>query len=222
MFLASKVDLAFTHKIVCAMHWYAFTDGKAWKQGNANQLSGFVTSRINYHGAFIARLSGRSPTPFFISEFDIDQRGNNLNHNRYINYFLAFAADGDFDWALWTFQGIYYIQNGQPGFQEIYGVFNGHWNGLRNPSFLARLQSIQQPFQDPFSSQGSLHQAIYHPPPDSSSMLTVETHSSLIPTKYRGQQGPIDLVGNYLCIGAQGNGLVVVLTAQCSTPNSLW
>eukprot|EP01018_Ginkgo_biloba_P032618 Gb_20519 [translate_table: standard] len=205
------------------MHWYAFTYGKAWEQGNPNQLSGSVTSRTNYHGAFRARSSGRSPTPFFISEFGIDQRGNNLNHNRYINCFLAFAADVDFDWALWTLQG-YYIRNGQPGFQEIYGVFNGHWNGLRNPSFLSRLKSIQQSFLLPrsFASSNLSSATGLCVNVDSGNTLKLESYDSPSTWKYRGQQGPIDLVGNSLCIGAQGNGLVAVLTAQCSTPNSLW
>eukprot|EP01018_Ginkgo_biloba_P000636 Gb_06812 [translate_table: standard] len=212
--------------IVYEMHWYAFTDGKAWEQGNPNQLCGSVTSRINDHAAFIARSSGRSP--LFISKFGINQRGINLNDNRFINCFLAFAADGDFDWALWTLQGSYYIRNGQPGFEETYRVFNGRWNGLRNPSFLSRLKSIQQPFQDPFSSQGALHQAIYHPATglcinvDTGNTLKLDSCDSPSAWKYSGQQGPIYLVENSLCLGAQSNGLVAVLTAECSTPNSLW
>ncbi|KAH9329191.1 hypothetical protein KI387_001299, partial [Taxus chinensis] len=59
--------------------------------------------------------------------------------------------------------GSYYFRNSQPGFEETYGILNARWDGLRNPAFIARLKSIQKPLQDPFSSQGALHQVIYHP-----------------------------------------------------------
>eukprot|EP01018_Ginkgo_biloba_P000642 Gb_13276 [translate_table: standard] len=224
-FLASKpVDLAFTDKIAYEMHWYAFTDGNAWAEGNPNEVCASVTSRMNENAAFIAA----SPAPLIISEFGIDQRGTNVNDNRYINCFLAFAAGGDFDWALWTLQGSYYSRDDKPGSEETYGVFNDNWDGLRNPSFLSRLKSIQQPFQDPFSSQGALHQLIYHPSTGlcinvgSGNTLKLDSCNNARAWNYSGQQGSIGLVGKSECIGAQGNGLVAVLTAECSTPNSLW
>lgn len=146
-FLASTpVSLGFTNKLVYEMHWYSFTDGDAWERTPSNELCKTVTDRVNDHIAFVAKTLSPS-APLFISEFGIDERGTNVGDNRYINCFFAFAADGDFDWALWTLQGSYYIRNGQHNFEETYGIFNVGWDGLRNPTFVSRLQSLQKPFQ---------------------------------------------------------------------------
>ncbi|RVW72603.1 hypothetical protein CK203_050611 [Vitis vinifera] len=36
--------------------------------------------------------------PLFVSEFGVDQRGTNVNDNRYLNCFFGLAAELDFDW----------------------------------------------------------------------------------------------------------------------------
>lgn len=146
-FLASKpVSLPFTHKIVYEMHWYSFTDGKAWEHTPADKLCQTVTARVKDHTAFVTKTLS-PPAPLFISEFGIDERGTNVGDNKFINCFLAFLAAGDYDWALWSLQGSYYIRNGQPGFEETYGIFNVRWDGLRDPTFVSKIQALQKPLQ---------------------------------------------------------------------------
>lgn len=228
-FLASKpVNLAFTNKIVYEMHWYSFTDGKAWERTPANQLCGTVTARINDHIAFVAKTLS-PPAPLFISEFGIDGRGTNVGDNRYINCFFAFAADGDFDWALWTLQGSYYIRNGQPNFEETYGIFNVRWDGIRNPTFVSRLQSLQKPIQEPFSSQEALYKTLYHPGTglclanSDEGGLRLDSCDSPTLFEYKSPQSAITLSDkSSMCIAAQGPGMAAELSTQCSAPNTQW
>lgn len=120
--------------------------GNAWVQKPADTLCKTVTARVNDHTAFVTKTLS-PPAPLFISEFGIDERGTNVGDNKFIDCFLAFLTAGDYDWALWTLQGSYYIRNGQPGFEETYGIFNGRWDGLRDPTFVSKLQSLQKPSQ---------------------------------------------------------------------------
>lgn len=207
------------------MHWYSFTDGNAWMTSNANQLCGTVTARINDHAAFIVKNGTNAP--LFISEFGIDERGTNVKDNRFINCFLAFAAAGDFEWALWTLQGSYYFRNGRPDFEETYGIFNARWDGLRNPDFLTRLKSIQQPFQDPFSSQATPYQIIYHPASGNclaavAGDLKLESCDSSALFTFKTSEGALGLSDEASCITAQGDGQAAALSTQCTQPNSAW
>ncbi|GLJ37814.1 hypothetical protein SUGI_0768940 [Cryptomeria japonica] len=225
-FLASKpVNLGFPNKIVYEMHWYAFTDGNAWMQSNTNQLCGSVTARINDHIAFVVKND--TDAPLFISEFGIDERGTNVKDNRFINCFLAFAAAGDYEWALWTLQGSYYLRNGQTDLEETYGIFNGRWDGLRNPDFLSRLKSIQQPFQDPFSSQEILYQAIYHPASGNclavvAGEVKLESCDSSALFTFKTSEGALGLSEEASCITAQGDDQPAALSTLCTKPDSAW
>eukprot|EP00253_Pinus_taeda_P002179 PITA_02179 len=227
-FLGSKpVSLPFKKKIVYEYHWYAF--GDMWDGGFPNQLCGTITASVESYGAFIVEAVNGTSAPLFISEFGIDQRGVNNNDNRYINCFLAFAAGGDFDWALWTLQASYYIRDGVQGNIETYSVLNEDWEGIRNPDFIAKLKTIQQPIQDPSFSSDSLYQIIYHP----ATGLCLESTTNNINLgscsgigsrwSYNGEEGPIGLLGTSACIGLQGDSLAPVLTYNCSVPdNTLW
>lgn len=228
-FLASKpVSLEFSNKIVYEMHWYSFTDGKAWENMPANKLCGTVTSRVNDHTAFVAKTLS-PPAPLFISEFGIDERGTNVGDNRFINCFLAFAAEGDFDWALWTLQGSYYIRNGQPGFEETYGIFNGRWDDLRDPPFVSRLKSLQKPFQESFSSSEPLYKTLYHPATgqclatSGEGGLKLDSCDSPTLFEYKSPQGAFTLSDeSSTCIAAKGPGLAAELSTQCAASNSKW
>ena len=85
--------------------------------------------------------------PLLVSEFGMDLRGTNVNDNRYINCFLAMAAELDLDWALWTLDGSYYLKKGVIGSSEYYGLLNWNWCETRNSSFLQRISALQSPFQ---------------------------------------------------------------------------
>ncbi|GLJ37916.1 hypothetical protein SUGI_0771340 [Cryptomeria japonica] len=230
-FLAAKPVnlLGFGNKIVYELHWYSFTDGNAWEKGNANDLCGSVTARINDHMAFVVRNSSTfSASPLFVSEFGIDQRGVSVKDNKYINCFLAFAADGDFEWALWTLQGSYYLRNKQPGFEETYGIFNARWDGLRNPVFVAKLKPLQQPFQVPFSSsQEAWYQIIYHPASGlcvavSKGDLKLDSCDGHGLFAFKASEEALGLSDDSQCIAAQGEGQAPVLSGICNNPNSAW
>ncbi|KAH9315796.1 hypothetical protein KI387_024423, partial [Taxus chinensis] len=94
-----------------------------------------------------AIVKSAHPTPMSINEFGIDERGVGVNEKIYINCFLEFSTNGYFEWALWMLQGSYYFHNIQPQFEETYNILNARWDGLRNPSSIGRLKSIEKPFQ---------------------------------------------------------------------------
>ena len=137
------VSLTFSGKLVFEVHWYAFTDGRAWESGNANQVCGTVVSNFMRTSGFLLEKG----FPLFMSEFGVDQRGTNVNDNRYLNCFLALAAELDLDWALWTLVGSYYYRQGVIGMNEYYGVLNLDWDDTRNSSLLQRISALQYPFQ---------------------------------------------------------------------------
>lgn len=137
------VNLTFSGKLVFEIHRYSFTDGKSWETGNANQVCGQVLNDMMSRGGFLLDQG----YPLFVSEFGADQRGTNVNDNRYFNCFLGLAAELDFDWALWTLVGSYYLREGVVGLNEVYGVMDWNWCDIRNSSFLNRISAVQSPFQ---------------------------------------------------------------------------
>lgn len=143
-FLSNRaVDLTFLGKLVFEVHWYGFSDGSAWVSGNPNQVCGMVANNVKRKAGFLLDKGW----PLFVSEFGVDQRGTNVNDNRYLNCFLAVAAELDLDWALWTLVGSYYLRQGVVGMNEYYGVLNWDWNEIRNASVLQKISAIQYPFQ---------------------------------------------------------------------------
>ena len=143
-FLGNKlVSLSFTGKLVLEAHRYGFTDTNIWKSRNANQACRIVVDDMMRTSGFLLRKG----FPLFVSEFGMDLRDTNINDNRYMNCFLTYAAELDFDWALWTLTGSYYIKEGAIDFEEFYGVLNFNWIDIRNPKFLQRISAINSPFQ---------------------------------------------------------------------------
>lgn len=61
--------------------------------------------------------------PLFMSEFGINQDGQSIGDNYYIGCLLAFTAERDIDWSLWSLQGSYYKGLGIIGKNESYAVF---------------------------------------------------------------------------------------------------
>eukprot|EP01018_Ginkgo_biloba_P036824 Gb_32318 [translate_table: standard] len=229
-FLSSKpVSLSFKEKLVFELHWYAFTDGQAWASGNPNQVCGSVTNSVINRGGFLLTPNETYTAPLFISEFGIDQRGQNINDNRYINCFLAFAAENDLDWAYWALQGSYYIRSGTPGLDETYGLLTGDWSQPRNSSFLAKLAVLQQPFQGPGLSDHSPYQIIYHPATgmclQRSSLFGLDLRlgpcTDAEAWKYTPQKN-ILLKGTYFCIEADAMGKPARLGMLCIDENTQW
>ncbi|KAG7980014.1 hypothetical protein I3843_05G159000 [Carya illinoinensis] len=218
------VDITFTGKLVYEMHWYGFTDGKAWESGNPNQVCGRVVNNMMRLSGFLLE-QGR---PLFVSEFGIDLRGTNVNDNRYFNCFMAVAAEHDLDWALWTLVGSYYLREGVIGSSEYYGVLDSNWRDIRNPSFLKRISTLQSPFQGPGLEETNRHKVIFHP----LTGLCVLRKSLLEPLRlgpctdseawsYTSQK-TLKLLGTRYCLQAEGLDDPAALGIICTVLGSKW
>ncbi|GAB2214328.1 hypothetical protein Droror1_Dr00018671 [Drosera rotundifolia] len=218
------LNLTFTGKTVFEAHWYAFTDGSAWINGNVNQVCGRIVNNVMSSSGF---LLGQG-SPLFFSEFGIDIRGTNINDNRYFSCFLSVAADLDFDWALWTLTGSYYLREGVIGMNEYYGVLDWDWAQPRNSSFLDRISLIQSPLQGPGAQASSDRKIIFHP----LTGLCIQKMSLFQPLKLgpcssseswnQSPQGTLTIKGTLFCLKASGSDQTVQLGIICSSASSYW
>lgn len=150
---------SFKGKLVFELHWYGFSDGGDWENGNTNAVCGDISASIVAKGGFLLEQGW----PLFLSEFGVDIMGNNPGDNHFLSCFLSVAAELDVDWAIWALQGSYYIREGRPNYDETYGVLSRDWSEPRNPYFLQRISAIQSPFQDPAISNRPAYDVIFHP-----------------------------------------------------------
>lgn len=218
------INLTFTGKIVFEWHWYGFSDGSAWESGNPNQVCGRAMSNMKRTSEFLLDQGW----PLFVSEFGADQRGTNVNDNRYLNCFMGVAADLDLDWALWTLVGSYYLREGVIGLNENYGLFNWNWCDIRNSSFLQKISAIQTPFQGPGLSEKNKHKVIFHP----LTGFCILRKSLLDPlilgpcTESEGwsytSQHIISIKGTYLCLKVEELEKPVKLSIICTDSSSKW
>ncbi|KAF9673395.1 hypothetical protein SADUNF_Sadunf10G0019800 [Salix dunnii] len=218
------VSLTFSGKIVFEAHWYGFTDGEAWKNGNPNQVCGRVVDNMMRMSGFLLD-QGR---PLFVSEFGVDQRGTNINDNRYLGCFLSVAAELDLDWALWTLVGSYYLRQGVIGMNEYYGVLDSNWREVRSPTFLQQISALQSPFRGPGLSEANPHKVIFHP----STGLCVLRKSMLEPlrlgpcTKSEAwnytPQKILSVKGTYFCLQTDDLAKPAKLSITCTDSNSKW
>ncbi|XP_016552886.1 glycosyl hydrolase 5 family protein isoform X2 [Capsicum annuum] len=206
-FLSKRpLNLTFSGKLVFEIHRYSFTDTKSWETGNPNQVCGQIVNDIMSKGGF---LLGQG-YPLFVSEFGVDQRGINVNDNRYFNCFLGLAAELDFDWALWTLVGSYYLREGVVGLNEFYGVLDWNWCEPRNSSFLQRISAVQSPFQGLCVRRISLLQP-----------LELGPCSEADPWDYAPTK-TLTLTGTYFCLQADKSGQAAKLGIMCTNSNSKW
>ncbi|XP_068666326.1 glycosyl hydrolase 5 family protein-like [Aristolochia californica] len=224
-FLSRKqIELTFTGKLVFEYHWYAFSDGQVWRDGNPNQVCGTLTKNMMRQGGFLIDQGW----PLFISEFGGDQRGTNLNDNRFLNCFFGVAAELDLDWAFWALQGSYYLREGVMGIDETYGALSWDWCQPRNSSFIQRLSALQSPFQGPDFSEARQYQVIFHP----STSQCVLRNSITDPLKlgpctqserwsYTPQK-TLTVKGTYFCLQADNLSAPAKLGIICTSSSSKW
>lgn len=135
--------LTFTNKLVYELHWYGFSDGGDWENGNLNNVCSSVVKSTLLRGGFLLEQGW----PLFLSEFGFDQSGTHLTDNRYLTCFLSVAAEWDLDWALWALEGSYYLREGVVAYDESYGLLTWDWCKARNPGFVKRISALQSPLQ---------------------------------------------------------------------------
>ncbi|XP_030545046.1 glycosyl hydrolase 5 family protein-like [Rhodamnia argentea] len=218
------VSLSFTKKLVFEMHWYGFTNGQAWQSGNPNDVCGAVSNDVMGQSMFLLEQG----YPLFVSEFGIDERGINVNDNRYFNCFMAMAAEFDWDSALWSLQGSYYLRQGVVGMEEYYGLFNYDWSGVRNSTFLRRISALQSPFQGPGGKPTVAHKVIFHPLTglcilrrSRSSLLVLGPCEYSEPWNYTPQNA-LQLVGKLLYLRAVELGSPASLGMTPTDPGVKW
>ncbi|CAL5021099.1 unnamed protein product [Urochloa decumbens] len=146
-------------KLVFEVHWYGFSDGRAWESRNANEVCAGAARAFDRRAGF---LQARG-FPLFLSEFGADLRGGDVRGNRYFPCAAAVAAERDLDWAYWTLQGSYALRQGVVGMDEVYGVLDWSWSKVRNETVLPRIQALQRPLQGPGYGEALPYMVLYHP-----------------------------------------------------------
>ncbi|XP_027151665.1 glycosyl hydrolase 5 family protein [Coffea eugenioides] len=222
--LQKPVNLTFSGKLVYEVHWYGFSDGKAWETGNPNQVCGRLVNDMMRKSGFLLDQG----YPLFVSEFGVDLRGTNVNDNRFLNCFLGWAAELDLDWALWTLVGSYYLREGVAGKDESYGIYNWNWCETRNSSFIQRISALQSPFRGPGVSESRPHKIIFHP----ATGLCVQRKSLLKPLELGpcseaeawgySPQKTLTIKGTYYCLQADALGQPAKLGIICTDKSSKW
>ncbi|XP_051122584.1 glycosyl hydrolase 5 family protein-like [Andrographis paniculata] len=224
-FLAKKpVSLTFSKKLVFELHWYGFSDGQAWANGNPNQVCGKVTSDTTRQAGFLLDRD----YPLFVSEFGVDMRGINVNDNRYLNCFMGWAAENDVEWALWALTGSYYFREGIIGHDEAYGVYDWNWCGVKNQSILDKISALQYPFRGPGYEEARPHKVLFHP----ATGLCVTRVSLLEPLVLGpcseaeawsyGNHKTLTIQETYFCLQASGLGKPAKLGLTCRDASSKW
>ncbi|KAJ1386169.1 Ricin B, lectin domain [Sesbania bispinosa] len=220
------VNLSFVGKLVFEVHWYGFTDGSAWVDGNPNQVCGRVVGNVKRKTGF----SVDQGWPLFMSEFGVDWRGTNVNDNRYLNCLMAVIAELDLDTALWTLVGSYYFRQGVVGMEEFYGILSWDWSHVRNTTVLDRFASVQLPFRGPGIIKGDPYKLIFHPLTSLcvtrkslliGQPLTLGPCSSSDGWQYTPQK-TLSTNDMFFCIQAKNKGSPVSLTTSCPSPSSQW
>nr|XP_010916958.2 glycosyl hydrolase 5 family protein [Elaeis guineensis] len=219
----------FDNKLVLEAHWYAFSDGRSldWADQPPNRVCSELVRRFDEQAGFVVHNQNGSVLPLFVSEFGVDQRGTNRADNRFLSCFLGYAAERDLDWALWALQGSYYMRDGIPGSKETYGVLDSNWDQAKNPRFQEKFRLIQEMLQEPRSSTAT-NQIIYHP--HSGQCVSVDDDNNVVLSdcknrkwwSYDGNRTAIWLAGSTHCLRVEGEGLSVLLSAECNDNQSFW
>ncbi|XP_057949056.1 glycosyl hydrolase 5 family protein-like [Malania oleifera] len=152
------VNLSFSRKQMFEFHWYSFSFGNYFASESANQACGRAVHTVRSRGGFLLDKGW----PLFVSEFGGDLTGRSLGDNFFLACFFGLAAELDFEWALWTFGGSYYLRQGAIGKEETYGLLDWSWCGTRNETFFERINTIQCPFRGPGLSEASPHLILFH------------------------------------------------------------
>ncbi|CAD6250452.1 unnamed protein product [Miscanthus lutarioriparius] len=161
-FLAARqvgVSFAAENKLVFEVHWYSFSDARAWEAEGANEVCGRAARDFTRRGAFLLARG----FPLFLSEFGADSRGGDRKDNRYFPCAAAVAAEHDVDWAYWALQGSYALRQGVAGMDEVYGVLDWSWSKPRNATVLPRIQALQRPLQGPGYREALPYTVLFHP-----------------------------------------------------------
>lgn len=171
-------------KLVYEVHWYAWSSGTGYSNGNPNTNCAADIGRFMNETGFLVASNHAYTSPLVVSEFGMYLNGESPGDDRFMDCYFALASKLDLDWVLWALQGSYYRKDGQADYEEVYGLLTRSWDRVRNPSFLQRLRGLQYPLPGPSSGDGTVYRALFHPAtglcvsPDSDSGLLLSPCSS--------------------------------------------
>ncbi|XP_024973957.1 uncharacterized protein LOC112512310 [Cynara cardunculus var. scolymus] len=221
------LDSTLPNKIVYETHRYSFTAGpkNQWLHQPLNQVCDNVIRGINKKAGFLT--TGSDPAPLFITEFGVDLRGGDRADNLFLTCYMAYLAEMDLDWALWALQGSYYLREGVQNVDEVFGLLDNNWAGLRNPGFNRRLDLIHQTLQDPKSRSWN-YTFLHHPltgrciKNNDMNQIYAGECEGLTGWSHAGDGAPIQLSSTPWCLMVVGDGLPVKLTTNCYEKQSRW
>ncbi|RAL53428.1 hypothetical protein DM860_007100 [Cuscuta australis] len=216
------------NKLVYEAHRYAFSEGqsKLWTVGPLNKICQSMTQEMEEKEGFLVRENTYN-APLFVSEFGINQMGDNEADNLHLPCLLSYLADLDLDWSVWALQGSYYIRDGQEAHDETYGMFNTDWTSVRNQTFLSKLKFLQKKLQDPMPSNPTYH-LLYHPLSGQCAQVIVDRiYMSNCADASRCIQvadgKPIKMIDVLKCVTITGEDTPVVLSDTCTDEkNNMW
>lgn len=146
-FLKSEpLSINLDNKLVFESHWYPFGQPSDKWIFQTNEYCANVTKWFMENSGFLF-LTDKNSLPLFLSEFGLDQRGENEMENRYFICLLMTMAENDIDWALWQLPGSFMLREGEVEKEDVFGMYDFKWKKLRNSTILEKLQFVQTKIQ---------------------------------------------------------------------------
>ncbi|CAH1429346.1 unnamed protein product [Lactuca virosa] len=227
-FLKSEpLSINLDNKLVFESHWYPFGQPSDKWILQTNEYCANVTKWFMDNSGFLF-LTDKNSVPLFLSEFGLDQRGENEMENRYFICLLMTMAENDIDWALWQLPGSFMLREGEVEKEDVFGMYDFKWKKLRNSTVLEKLQFVQTKIQGNVESSNQTSYIIYHP----LSGKCVKAGNNLSMTKciqatrwdHLHDGGAIRLVKKTThCLTTIKQGLPPIISDhECSSPQSLW
>ncbi|KAL7596541.1 hypothetical protein Lser_V15G30340 [Lactuca serriola] len=227
-FLKSEpLSINLDNKLVFESHWYPFGQPSDKWIFQTNEYCANVTKWFMENSGFLF-LTDKNSLPLFLSEFGLDQRGENEMENRYFICLLMTMAENDIDWALWQLPGSFMLREGEVEKEDVFGMYDFKWKKLRNSTILEKLQFVQTKIQGNVESSNQTSYIIYHP----LSGKCVKGGNNLSMTKcqqatrwdHLHDGGAIQLAKKTThCLTTIKQGLPPIISDhECSSPQSLW
>ncbi|KAL8196259.1 hypothetical protein R6Q57_025259 [Mikania cordata] len=219
------LTISLDNKLVYESHWYSFGQPSGDWILQTNEYCSNVTKWFMDNSGFLLR----NRFPMFLSEFGLDQRGENEMENRYFVCLLATVAEMDIDWALWQLPGSFMLRQGNVDVEDVYGMYDFMWEKLRNPTMVDRLGFIQTKIQG--YNDGPCNQTsyiLYHPL--SGQCVRANDHISMANCRqashwiHEHDGGSIQLANTNRCLTTIKQGMLPIISDNnCSkTPESSW
>ncbi|KAK9059306.1 hypothetical protein SSX86_021925 [Deinandra increscens subsp. villosa] len=235
-FLKSQpLTISLDNKLVFESHWYSFGQPREDWIFKTNEYCANVTKSFMDNSGFLLQQvndQDRTRVPLFLSEFGLDQRGENEMENRYFVCLLATVAEIDIDWAVWQLPGSYMVREGKVDVEDVYGMYDFMWEKLRNTTMVDRLGFIQTKIQLGVDQDRPLNQTsyiFYHPlsglcvgPSHDLSMTSCRQASRW---SHEQDGGSIRLADTNYCLTTVEQGVSPTISlddVNCSSPESSW